>query len=166
MGSRADRHTDEREALLRDGLAEVCAELRLIDPADLIVFARMDLHPNIGDLVNSSLELYFTENTVRYGWVATAEASWSDPPVLMFDMEFRHAGVTAFFKLTLRGEATEVELHHIAFDHPGDEPSENTARLAAAIADARAPKALEHAARILAGTMPPAEAPLPGRRRA
>jgi hypothetical protein len=159
VGSRADRHTDEREALLKEGLAEVSAELRLIDAADLIVFARMDLHPNIGDLVNSSLELYFAENTLRYGWVATAEASWNEPPVLMFDMEFRHAGVTAFFKLTLRGEATEVELHHIAFEQPGDDPSENTARLAAAIAGARAPMALEHAARIIAGSLaePPAQ---------
>jgi hypothetical protein len=150
MGARADRHTQQREQLLNEGLAEVSGELRLIDAADLIVFARMDLHPNIGDLVNSSLELYFAENTVRYGWVATAEASWSEPPALMFDMEFCHAGVTAFFTLVLKGESTAVDLHHISFDNPAGDAVENTARFAAAIEAARAPMALERAARILA----------------
>ena len=161
VGSRADCHTLDREALLAAALAETCAELRLVDVADLIVFAHMDIHPNISDLVNSSLELHFMENTLRYGWAATAEASWSEPPTLMFDMEFRHAGVTAFFKLMLRGENTAVELHHVGFDSPSADPAENTRRLGAALAAARAPMELERAARIIAGAIaaPPREAP-------
>jgi hypothetical protein len=155
MGSRADSRTREREALLAGALEDVCAELRLIDVADLIVFARMDLHPNISDLVSSSLELHFAEDTLRYGWGATAEATWSEAPALLFDMEFRHAGVTAFFRLALRGEETGVELHHIGFDGASDDPHENTRRLGAALAAARAPMAAERAARILAGAPPP-----------
>lgn len=134
---RPDDHAARRERALADGVKRVASELRLIDAMDLIAFVRTENHPNIGDLVNSSAELSFKEGTLSYGWAADAELNWDGEPTIMLDMEFRHSGVTAFFKLVLESEQAGIDLHFISFDDPSPDPVENTSHLVAALSDAQ-----------------------------
>jgi hypothetical protein len=134
-----DGHTRAREKALADGLKDVAAELRLVDVVDLITFIRTENHPNIGDLVNSSVELFFKEDTLRYGWAAEVDLKWGSTPSIMLDMEFRHLRVTVFFKLILESLHAAVDLHYVSFESPSPNPGDNTSHLIRAIADAKLP---------------------------
>ena len=135
-----DDHTATRKRALVQGLAPVAAELLLIDVVELITFVRTENHPNLGDLVNSSVELFFKPGVLQYGWGAEVELKWSGAPAVMLDMEFRHMGVTVYFRLTLRAAACNIDLHYVSFDAKSECPEENTRRLIEAITDAALPR--------------------------
>ncbi len=127
----------QREQALADGVADVASELRLIDVVDFAAFFRTERYSNISDLVNTAAERYFKANSLRFGEAGEAILSWDAPPAIIFDMEFNHAGVRAYFRLFLEAALAGVELTYITFDEPADDPGNNTRRLIAAIADAR-----------------------------
>ena len=91
-----------REQIIADALVDVASELRLTDAAELMLMIRNDHAANIADLVNSSTELFFKSGTLRYALSASFKAPWDATPVVAIDMEFRHAVVCAFFRLTDR----------------------------------------------------------------
>jgi hypothetical protein len=132
-----DVRINAREKALADGIKEVAAELRLIDIVNLVVFIHIEKHGNIDDLINSSVELYFKPDTLRYGWASSADLTWGGPARIYLDMEFRHLGVTVFFSLILGALSAGVDIHNISFEHSSGDPEENTARLIDAIAAAR-----------------------------
>jgi hypothetical protein len=134
-----DDQSVPRARLLGEALEGFAAELRLIDIADLVAFIRTDNHPNLGDLISSSLELHFRPDLFRYGWGADVRLRWGEPPALLFDMEFRHLGVTMFFRLALESMRSAVQLHYVSLQDPLPRGEDNTRRIAAAIADARLP---------------------------
>ena len=84
----------------------VAAELRLVDPGDFIAFIHDEKFANIQDIVNSSVELFFTPGTVSFGWGAEYELEWNSLPVIRLDMEFRRGSVWLVFKLILRAAAS------------------------------------------------------------
>jgi len=129
--------SNEREAILARNIREVVAELRLVDPADYIAFIRCELFANVADLVNSATELYFYPGTLSLGHGGDFECDWYSAPSVTLDMEFRNKGVYAYFRLSLSGKTASVELNHIVFDNPDEDPARNTARLADAVSDAR-----------------------------
>lgn len=129
--------SNEREAILARNISEVVAELRLVDPADYIAFIRCELFANIADIVHSATELYFYPGTLGLGHGGEFECDWYTAPTVTLDMEFRNKGVYAYFRLTLSGKTASVELNHIVFDNPDEDPARNTARLAEAVDDAR-----------------------------
>jgi hypothetical protein len=134
---RNDVRINAREKAIADGVKEVAAELRLIDIVNLVVFIHLEKHGNIDDLVNSSVELYFKPDTLRYGWASNVDLTWGGPARICLDMEFRHFGVTVFFSLILGALSAGVDIHNSSFDFTSDDPEENTARLIDAIAAAR-----------------------------
>lgn len=127
--------------ILGRSLAEVAADLRLIDAADLVAYIRLGQFANIGDLVNSSAELFFKEGTLSFAWAAEAEVRWGSPPKISLDMEFRHREVTVFFNFTLRARQGIVAVHRVLFDDPAAaQDAESGLRwLSEALADARLP---------------------------
>jgi len=129
--------TLEREMALADGLRDVASELRLIDAADLIAFIRTEQFANIGNLVNSSTELYYKPGTLSFGQSADIDVKWGGAPVIALDMEFHHMQVSVYFRLLLEALQAAVEINYINFDGPAADPGENTGRLIAAISDAR-----------------------------
>jgi hypothetical protein len=129
--------TLEREMALADGLRDVASELRLIDAADLIAFIRTEQFANIGNLVNSSTELYYKPGTLSFGQSADLDVKWGGTPTIALDMEFHHLQVSVYFRLLLEALQAAVEINYISFDGPAIDPEENTGRLVAAIADAR-----------------------------
>jgi hypothetical protein len=134
-----DQHAFVRAKALAEGIKDAAAELRLIDVADFITYIRSEQFANIEDLVNSSVELFFKERTLSFGWAAELDVKWGSPPVVRLDMEFRHKSVSVFFNLTLRSWQGRIDIHHISFENSSDDPDENTRRLIEAIADARLP---------------------------
>ncbi|WP_244486785.1 hypothetical protein [Aurantimonas sp. Leaf443] len=131
------RHMGEREKILADGLREVIAELRLVDVVDYIAFLRLERMANIADIVSSSAQLYMKPGTLTFADDGEITLGWSTPPVVNLEMLFRHAGVSAQFKLGLSAASAYVEIHYLAFEKTDDAPEANTAQLAAAVADAR-----------------------------
>jgi hypothetical protein len=129
----------ERERVLADGLKEVAAELRLIDPADLVAFIRTERHGNLSALVNSATEMYFKPGIITFGRAGRVDLRWDGNPSVSLDMEFHHQRIDIFFQLLLESAQAGVEIHYISFGDAKRGAQENTGRLAAAIADARIP---------------------------
>ncbi len=127
----------ERERIIADALVDVASELRLTDAAELILMIRNDHAANIADLVNSSTELFYKTGTLRYALSASFKAPWDATPVVAIDMEFRHALVSAFFRLTIGQRRAGVEIIDILFDERGLDDRAKAERLLAAFKSAR-----------------------------
>jgi hypothetical protein len=127
----------ERESIIADALVDVASELRLTDAAELILMIRNDHAANIADLVNSSTELFYKTGTLRYALSASYKAPWDGTPVVAIDMEFRHAMVSAFFRLTIGQRRAGVEIIDILFDERGLDDRAKAERLLAAFKSAR-----------------------------
>lgn len=134
---RPDKQSEIRQRILAEAMTELCGELRLIDLAGFVSFIHAESHPNLNDLIESSVELYFAPGVLTYGWGAAVDLRWGSPPLVKLDMEFRFSGVTAFFALSVGGPTIEVELHYISFDPRSLDPAQNTARLHEALTVAR-----------------------------
>ncbi len=130
-------HALERERALARGLKEVATELRLIDVVDLVAYIRNEQFANVGDLVNSSIELYFKPGTLRYGEAGEVDLQWGSVPSVSFDMSFEHREVSVHFRLLLAAMHAGVDINYITFAGNRRDPNENTERLVAALADAR-----------------------------
>jgi hypothetical protein len=137
-------YAQEREKVLADGLKEVAAELRLIEPADLVAFLRTERYGNIRTLVNSATEMYFKPGIVSFGLAGRVDLRWDGNPSISLDMEFHHRRIDVFFQLLLESAQAGVEIHYIWFPAASPDPHENTARLASAVADARIPLLVAH----------------------
>ena len=126
-----------RERIIADALVGVASELRLTDAAELMAMIKTDQAANIADLVNSSTELFFRSGTLRYALSASFRAPWDATPAVEIDMEFRHAGVSAFFRLRIGERRAGVEIVDILFDERGLDDSAQAERLSAALESAR-----------------------------
>ena len=131
------RRLFERERIIADALIDVASELRLTDAAELILMIRSDQAANIADLVNSSTELFFKSGALRYALSASFKAPWDATPVVAIDLEFRHAMVSAFFRLTIGQSRAGVEIIDILFDEQGLDDRAKAQRLLAAFESAR-----------------------------
>jgi hypothetical protein len=132
-------HLLARERALAAGVKVVADELRLVDLADFVSYIRAEQFANIEDILNSSVELYFKQGTLTFGWAADLCVDWGQAPKITLDMEFRHLSVLAFFGLSIETEDSSVEIRFISFEEAADDPAENTRRLVDAIANARLP---------------------------
>lgn len=108
------------ERTLADAMVDVATELRLADPLEFLVMIRGNQDANIADLVNSSSELFFRSGSLRYGLSARCDLKWGTTPSVGLDMEFRHAPVTIFFRLTIERAHAGVEILDLFID-PGEE---------------------------------------------
>jgi hypothetical protein len=131
-----DRSVHER--ILADAMVDVATELRLADLTELFLMIRSDQAANIADLINSSSELFFKSGALKYALSAGCELRWESAPTVQLDLEFRHATVTVFFRLTIGRERAAVEVLDVFFE--GDDYLGSLGereRLCAAISDAR-----------------------------
>ena len=134
-------HSASREKIVADAIAEVVAELRMVDVADYVAFIRLEHFATVADIVDSAAEMFFMPGTVRLGHGGEAHVDWSEPPRIVLDLELRPAGATVYFALSLEDEAASVEVHYVAFDRPDPDPQRNTAFLVEAIDRSRIRKA-------------------------
>ena len=116
MQRQGNIYTIEREKALADGLRDVAAELRLIDAADFVAFIRTEQFANIGNLVNSSTELYFKPDTISFGRSGDIDRAVGRTPTVSLDMEFHHMQVNVYFRLLLEALQAGIEINYITFD--------------------------------------------------
>jgi hypothetical protein len=136
---RSHRHgrPPEREQIIADALVGFASELRLTDAAELMSMIQNDHAANLADLVNSSTELFFKSGALRYALSASFKAPWDATPTVEIDMEFRYAGVCAFFRLTIGQRRAGVEIQDILFEEQGLDDFTKAERLADAFETAR-----------------------------
>lgn len=119
----------EREIIVADAICAVASELRLVDVADLIAMLRFERHGDLSDLVDSAAEMFFLPGVVRLGIGGDYYLDWGGRPRVVLDLEIRPKGVTIYARLILEQDCGGVEINHIAFDEPLDDPDLNTLRL-------------------------------------
>lgn len=127
----------QRKEALAQALTEFTSEMKLVDVVDLVAFVRTEQHGNIADLIRSSSELFFKEDTLRYGMAASVDLDWDRPPTISLDMEFYNKGVWVYFSLVLAEPQNAVNVSYIEFTNASNDPDENTRRLIEALDDAR-----------------------------
>ncbi|AKI02170.1 hypothetical protein IMCC20628_03481 [Hoeflea sp. IMCC20628] len=119
----------EREIIVADAICTVASELRLVDVADLIAMLRFERHGDLSDLVASAAEMFFLPGVVKLGIGGDYYLDWGGQPRVVLDLEIKPQGVTIYARLILEQDFGGVEINHIAFDEPLDDPDQNTIRL-------------------------------------
>lgn len=131
------QYSEEREKIVAEAIRPVATELRLIDAADFIALLRFESHGSLSDLVSSAAELYFLPGTVNFGIGGNYSLDWGTEPEITLDLELKPDGVTVYAQLALGKDAAGLEINHIAFQQPSDDPQENTAFLARSLEAAK-----------------------------
>jgi hypothetical protein len=132
-----ERRPLQREQIIADALVDFASELRLTDAGELMSMIQNEHAANLADLVNSSTELFFKSGTLRYALSASFKAPWDATPIVEIDMEFRHAAVSAFFRLTIGQRRAGVEILDILFEERGLDDFAKAERLSDALETAR-----------------------------
>lgn len=120
----------EQEKIIADAICTVASELRLIDVADLISMLRFERHGDLADLVASAAEMYFLPGTIKLGIGGDYYLDWGGQPRVVLDLEIRPQNVTIYARLVLEQDCGGIEINHINFDEPLDNPHDNTQVLA------------------------------------
>ncbi|HEX5934726.1 MAG TPA: hypothetical protein VFY63_11225 [Pseudorhizobium sp.] len=127
----------EREKILAEAISPVATELRLLDAGDLISLVRLECYGSLADLVSSAAELYFHPGTVNFGAGGEYTLEWNGQPQVVLDLEIKPKGVSVYARLTLADRQAGIEIDHIAFQEPCENPEENTAFLQRSLQEAR-----------------------------
>ncbi len=127
----------EREKILAEAISPVATELRLLDAADLISLLRLECYGSIADLVSSAAELYFHPGTVSFGSGGDYRLEWDGVPEIVLDLEIKPRGVSIYARLTLADKTAGIEIDHISYQTPSDDPEENTRFLSRSLHEAR-----------------------------
>lgn len=130
-------YTEQREKIVAEALSPVASELRLLDPADLISLLRFECYGSLADLVASAAELYFHPGTVNFGAGGEYKLEWDGVPTVVLDLELKPIGVTVYAQLHLADEFAAIDINHISFQHPSDNPDVNTEFLKRSMREAR-----------------------------
>lgn len=130
-------YSTEREEIVAQAISPVASELRLLDAGDLISLLRLECHSSLADLVSSAAELYFHPGTVSFGAGGDYKLEWNGKPEVVLDLEIKPRGVSVYARLTLADQLAALEIDHIAFQVPFEDPHDNTAFLAKSLQEAK-----------------------------
>lgn len=130
-------YSAEREKIVAQAISPVATELRLLDAGDLISLLRLECHSSLSDLVSSAAELYFHPGTVSYGAGGDFKLEWGGQPEVIIDLEIKPPGVSVYARLMLADERAGLEIDHISFNEPSEDPNINTAFLAQSLQEAK-----------------------------
>lgn len=62
---------------------------------------------------------------------------WEGAPEIVLDLELKPKGATVYARLTLANEHAAVEINHVSFQNPSENPDENTEFLRKSLTAAR-----------------------------
>jgi hypothetical protein len=94
---------------------------------------------NVGDLINSALELYFKPQTFVFSYSGDVELTWFGRPSVSLDMELHSAGVDVYFRLTIEALSVGVHIKHLSIDGIACDRCYDSMRLSKALEAARFP---------------------------
>nr|WP_316652314.1 hypothetical protein [uncultured Gellertiella sp.] len=126
-----------REQIIAEAISPIATELRMIDAADLISMLRFEYHASLADLVSSAAELFFHPGTVNFGAGGDYVLDWNGQPEVTLDLEIKPKGLTVYARLVLKDQQAGIDINHIAFSEPSEDPDANTAFLKQSLAEAR-----------------------------
>lgn len=125
------------EHYLNDALRDVALEIRCVDVIDLAAGLHTLKLANVGDIVNSALELHFKPNAIIFSYAGSFELGWFGRPAISLDLELHNAGVDAYFCLVIEAMGSTVHLRHVEVDGESWQPRSGTHRFCAAVEQAR-----------------------------
>ncbi len=127
------------ERQINESLKEVALELRSVDVIDLASYIHTLKLGNVGDLINSALELYFRPQTFVFSYSGDVEMTWFGRPSVSQDMELHSAGVDVYFSLVIEALTVGVHIKHLSIDGVSGESGCDSLRLSKALEAARFP---------------------------
>jgi hypothetical protein len=137
-GPHAGRFPDfERQ--ITDAMKEVALELRSVDVIDLASYIHTLKLANVGDLINSALELYFKPRTLVFSYSGDVELTWFGSPSVGLDMELHCAGVDVYFRLVIEALSVGVHINYLSLDGTACDGQCDALRFTRAIDAARFP---------------------------
>ncbi|QKV19657.1 hypothetical protein [Oricola thermophila] len=110
----------EIEPHVAAAIANLAAELRLVDIGDYIAYLRMEQFDCIADIVRDASEMYFTPGFIEFGNDGEASAEWGSPPEVTLMLVINSARAKAHVALKLCTDHAEVKLGYVSFDHAFD----------------------------------------------
>jgi hypothetical protein len=127
------------EQQLNEAMKEVSLELRSVDVIDLASFLHTMKLANVGDLINSALELYFRPRSLIFSYSGDVELTWFGNPSVGLDMELHSAGVDVYFRLVIEALSVGVHINYLALDGVSCTEPCDASRFSKAIDAARLP---------------------------
>lgn len=135
-----------REQIIAEAISPIATELRLVDAGDLISMLRFECYGSLADLVSSAAEMFFHPGTINFGAGGDYVLEWGGKPEVTLDLEIKPKGLTVYARLLLKDMEAGIEINHIAFQEPNEDPHVNTAFLRQSLEDARYIKPVAEAA--------------------
>lgn len=139
-------YSADREQIIAEAISPIASELRLIDAADLISMLRFECYSSLADLVASASEMFFHPGTINFGAGGDFVLDWNNHPEVTLDLEIKPKGLTVYARLLLKDLEAGIEINHIAFQEPSDDPEINTAFLRKSLEEARYSRSVAQAA--------------------
>jgi hypothetical protein len=104
------------EQQINEAMREVALDLRSVDVIDFASFIHTLKLANVGDLINSSLELYFRPQTLIFSYSGDVELTWFGRPSVGLDMELHCAGIDVYFRLTIEALSVGIQINCLSLD--------------------------------------------------
>ncbi|WP_243374146.1 hypothetical protein [Microvirga solisilvae] len=101
------------EEVLACNIKDVIAEFCLTDSDVIRSYVNNQLHGNMSEIVSSSTELFFKDDTLSYARASDISTALGDPPCVVLDMEFAHDTVSVSFKLILGEFSVGVHINRV-----------------------------------------------------
>jgi hypothetical protein len=111
------------EEILAYSIKDVVCDLCLADADIILSYVANKLHGNLNELVMSSTELFFKDNTLSYARTSGLEYEWGCPASITIDLEFAHGPLSVLFQLVLGSDDIGVRINRMILG--GDEGVEH-----------------------------------------
>ncbi len=137
MLNEGNGHFRACEMLLAKAMTETAAEVRMIEPVDLVANIHHERTGHVRDLVESAAELFFKPGTVSICGAGSVRLGWETPVAICFHMEFRNRGVGAYFRLWVSAGEIGVQLDLLDAFRNQTATAETVQQFSAVLDDAR-----------------------------
>lgn len=101
------------EEVLACNIKDVIADFCLTDADIIRSYVSKQLHGNMNEIVSSSAELFFKDDTLSYARTADISTALGHPPCVVLDMEFTHDTVNVCFKIVLGEFSVGVHINRL-----------------------------------------------------
>ena len=125
------------EEVLACNIKDVIADFCLADAEIIRFYASNQLHGNMDEMLTSSAELYFKNETLSYGHVANVCATQDEAGCVVLDMEFMHDIVSVFFQIIFGDRYIGVKIQKVLLDPEFDKSKFNPSFFAKILTSAR-----------------------------
>lgn len=108
------------EAVLTEAVKPIASELRGIDAADLIAFARLEREASLAELVDSAVEFYYRPGHFGISGTGSVRADWNGTPEIRLMLMFRNEDIEVYFILVLGTDEGALSIDYINYQcaHP------------------------------------------------